>query len=284
MARGAISQTTKARQRVIDDLHNLKLLATLAVDRKVYPSPEALQMALANMVEQACMCVRSAFELKEQQRRSYERRLTAMREELDAQGGNLRRMDHIDLSQAKSLGLVSAKAVDDEFARRRKPGALSRNLMTGGSTRPDPTEAVIGGWLPCGHPTCNRVVAAAKGYCSEHEPRQPRRFMTTNGQSVDLDSLLADQQQRRLRLQAELERTRGRITDAERRIEAFGPEEPHTYGAVDGQRVDLDQLLLNARLRNAQLDAELGHTEKQLQETQRRIEAFDRSRNAHVED
>jgi hypothetical protein len=41
---------------------------------------------------------------------------------------------------------------------------------------------------------------------------------------------------------------------------------------------------MNARLRRAQLEADLGHTEKQLQDTQKRIEAFDRSRNAHVED
>jgi hypothetical protein len=78
-------------------------------------------------------------------------------------------------------------------------------------------------------------VAAAKGYCREHEPPEPRRFMTTNGLSVDLDSLLADQQRRRLLMQAELERTRGQVTDAERRVGAYGPDEPHTYGAVDGQ-------------------------------------------------
>jgi hypothetical protein len=88
------------------------------------------------MVEQACKCVQSAFELKEQQQRGYERRLSAMRLELEAQGGNLRRMDHVELSQAKSLGLVSAKAVDAEFARRRRPGELSRNVLIGGSTPP----------------------------------------------------------------------------------------------------------------------------------------------------
>lgn len=55
-------------------------------------------------------------DLLEQQRRSYERRLYDLRAQLKAQGGNIRSMDHVDLSRARDLGLVSEHVAEAEFA------------------------------------------------------------------------------------------------------------------------------------------------------------------------
>jgi hypothetical protein len=186
-----------ARYKAVRGLKDLRYAANRVLATKEYPSPDELQLALADLIVKASSSVKDAWDLVEQQRRDYERRLSEARAELEEQGANLRSMDFVDLCQAKTLGLISAKGADAEFARRRQPDELRRRAlyMTGPSRR-DTSDAVIAGYLPCGHPTCNRMVDAAKGYCAEHKPPEPQRFMAASGHAVDLDEILADQQRR----------------------------------------------------------------------------------------
>lgn len=126
---------------------------------------------------------------------------------------------------------------------------------------------MIGGHLPCGHPSCNQQVEAAKGYCAAHRPAEPRRFLTAHG-PVDLDALLYDQQRRKTELQAEVDRAEAEVADLQRRVQGLQPDDPRAYAAAGA--------LTDAENRRSVLKADLDHAAKELQETQRRIEAFDR--------
>ena len=109
----------------------------------------------------------------------------------------------------------------------------------------------------------------------------PRRFLSSTGGVVDLDSLLAEQQHRRVQLEDDLRRTKARVTHVEQRLQGLPPGEPHKYATLSGAQVDLDQDLLDAKAHRRRLEVELSHLDGQLQETRRRIEAYDRDRRAH---
>jgi hypothetical protein len=168
---------------------------------------------------------------------------------------------------------VSEEVVDKEFARRRQPSELIKRLPSA-SFLPDSGDAVVGGLLPCGHPRCNRVVDAAKGWCSEHKPTRRRRIAGFGGQTVDLDVLRADQQRRRDDLHDDFVRLSAEVVDVERRIAAT---DVRRYSTFTGGQVDLDVVLSNARQRRDQLKADLAKAEADLAQTERRIGAFDAS-------
>ena len=107
----------------------------------------------------------------------------------------------------------------------------------------------------------------------------PRQFLSVTGQPIDLDVLHEDQQRRRAKLQGELERTDRYLADAIQRAELLDPDEPRTYSA-GGLRVEVDEQIRSLRARRSHLVAELAHVDEMLQETGRRIRAFDRGREA----
>ena len=257
--------TSETTMTAIGGLHHLKMMAELA-RTKSYSSPREIEDTLANLTLQACKSMKDLSDLMEQQRRSYERRLYEMRAQLQEQGGNIRSMDFVDLSRAKDMGLVSKDVAEAEFARRRQPNEAVRRFVAR-SFDPDSDDAVVTGWLPCRHPTCNQVVNAAVGYCGAHKRREARRFLSAHG-PVDLDAQLVDQQRRKIELQAELDRTEAEVAALRRRVQGLQPDDPRTYVAAGA--------LTDAQHRSTVLKADFDQAEKELQETERRIEAFER--------
>ena len=89
---------------------------------------------------------------------------------------------------------------------------------------------------------------------------------------------LPDQERRRFELDSELTRIDARLADIEQRLRAA--DGLHRYTTMAGVQVDLDQDRTNARARHIRLRAELTHLDLQLEETRRRIAAFDQIRRA----
>ena len=108
------------------------------------------------------------------------------------------------------------------------------------------------------------------------ETKLARRFMSSAGQVVDLDELLADQGRRKLELQAELNRIEARLADLDQRRRRLDTDEPRRYTTPSGMQVDLDQDRSDTKARLKRLETELAHLDGQLEETRRRIMAFDR--------
>jgi hypothetical protein len=88
------------------------------------------------------------------------------RGKLTRQGGNLRRMDAIDLGKAVAYGLIDKAEADEELARRRREFPQTLNIAgpaRGGSN--------VGGSMPCAYDGCWTAIAASSEtfpFCSAH--------------------------------------------------------------------------------------------------------------------
>jgi len=109
----------------------------------------------------------------------------------------------------------------------------------------------------------------------KQEANAGRRFLSAAGGVTDLDELLTDQQRRKVELEDELKKTEVRLVDVEQRLRA---DVLHTYTTMTGAQVDLAQVLADNRTRYGRLNAELAHLNLQLEDTLKRIAAFDRGR------
>jgi hypothetical protein len=104
-----------------------------------------------------------------------------------AMGDRFRSADLLDLRLLANAGLVDRKEVEKE-ARAR---AAAHGARIGLAQHPGAvSDAVVAGELPCGHPDCDRVVAASEGYCAEHKRSVPRAFLTADYRARNLDDEL----------------------------------------------------------------------------------------------
>lgn len=93
--------------------------------------------------------------------------------------------------------------------------------------------------------------------------------------AVDLDAQLVDQQRRKIELQG-WTGLRPRLPASRGALGACSQTSPGTTRSRGGRTVDLEHALIAAQHRSAVLKADLDQAEKELGETPRRIEAFDR--------
>jgi len=122
--------------------------------------------------------------------------LYATRTQLSHRGQAIERADLGDLRSLARNGLIKSEVVESE-ARRRREAFPQATMMARAMTPDDYVNGSAGGYLPCGHAKCNRLVMAKDGSrCPEHKKTAPREYITSGYQAVNLDYSLADAEKR----------------------------------------------------------------------------------------
>jgi hypothetical protein len=104
-----------------------------------------------------------------------------------ALGDRFHSADLLDLRLLANAGLVDHEEVEAEARKRVAAHGAKVSL----SQHPGQvSDAVVAGELPCGHPSCEKVVPASEGYCAEHKRSVPRAFLTADYRARNLDDEL----------------------------------------------------------------------------------------------